>query len=181
MLINKICIQVAELGIGCVLYSLLSILLPLAGKPVERALSIADHLHEAVLLQHLALSSPLIISWLFYTLHWFQGAILTLPVDIIEPILHISSKSFSCCCIVHLHIAWAGRVALCYDDFSEKSKKQRWARLVHVSQSCPRVTFLGPDSTRRNVDPTRLAIADKKSDPTRPGLYYYYYYYYYYY
>ena len=24
------------------------------------------------------------------------------------------------------------------------------------------------DPTRRNVDPTRLAIADKKSDPTRP-------------
>ena len=30
------------------------------------------------------------------------------------------------------------------------------------------VTFLGPDPTRRNVDPTRPAIADKKSDPTRP-------------
>ena len=37
-------------------------------------------------------------------------------------------------------------------------------------QSCPRVTFLWtrPDPTRRNVDPTRPAIADKKSDPTRP-------------
>ena len=41
-------------------------------------------------------------------------------------------------------------------------------------QSCPRVTFLGPDPTRpdptrRNVDPTRPAIADKMSDPTRPA------------
>ena len=36
------------------------------------------------------------------------------------------------------------------------------------AQSCPRVTFLGPDSTRQNVDPTRPAIADQKSYPTRP-------------
>ena len=36
-------------------------------------------------------------------------------------------------------------------------------------QSCPRVTFLGLDPTRRNVDPTQPAIADKKSDPTRPA------------
>ena len=31
----------------------------------------------------------------------------------------------------------------------------------HARQNCPRVTFLGPDSTRRNVDPTLPAIADK--------------------
>ena len=37
-----------------------------------------------------------------------------------------------------------------------------------MPQSCPQVTFLGPDPTRRNVDSTRPAIADKKSDPTRP-------------
>ena len=35
-------------------------------------------------------------------------------------------------------------------------------------QSCPRVTFLGPEPTRRNIDPTRLTIADKKFDPTCP-------------
>ena len=38
-----------------------------------------------------------------------------------------------------------------------------------LDQSCPRVTFFEPDPTRRNVDPTRPAIADKKSDPTRPA------------
>ena len=42
-----------------------------------------------------------------------------------------------------------------------------------VYQSCPRVTFLGPDPTRpgetlTRPDPTRPAMADKKSDPTRP-------------
>ena len=31
----------------------------------------------------------------------------------------------------------------------------------HYIQSCPRVTFFGPDPTRRNVDPT---------DPTRPAI-----------
>ena len=33
-------------------------------------------------------------------------------------------------------------------------------------QSCPRVTFLGPEPTQpvENVDPTRPAIADQKSD-----------------
>ena len=40
---------------------------------------------------------------------------------------------------------------------------------VSLTQSCPRVTFLGPDPTRQNVDPTRPAIADQKSDPTRPA------------
>ena len=34
--------------------------------------------------------------------------------------------------------------------------------------SCPRVSFLGPDSTRQNVDPTRPSIADQKSESTRP-------------
>ena len=38
---------------------------------------------------------------------------------------------------------------------------------IQMTQSCPRVTFLGPDPTRRNVDPTRPAIANNKSDPTR--------------
>ena len=33
-----------------------------------------------------------------------------------------------------------------------------------VDQSCPRDTFLGPDPTRRNVDPVWPAIIDKKSD-----------------
>ena len=37
-----------------------------------------------------------------------------------------------------------------------------------VRQSCPRATFLGPDPTRRRLDPTRPAITHKKSDPTRP-------------
>ena len=35
------------------------------------------------------------------------------------------------------------------------------------NQSYPRFTYLGPDPTRRDVDPTRPAIADNKSDPTR--------------
>ena len=35
-------------------------------------------------------------------------------------------------------------------------------------QSSPRVTFHEPDLTQRNVDSTRPAIANKKSDPTRP-------------
>ena len=47
----------------------------------------------------------------------------------------------------------------------------------HARQNCPRVTFLGPDSTRRNVDPTLPAIADKSltrvtplgSDPRSPS------------
>ena len=43
---------------------------------------------------------------------------------------------------------------------------QQW--FDQPNQSCPRVTFLGPDPTRRNVDPTRPAIADTNSDPTRP-------------
>ena len=45
---------------------------------------------------------------------------------------------------------------------------------ITLYQSCPRVTFLGPDPTRPdptrwNVDPTWPAIAVKKSDPTRPA------------
>ena len=39
-----------------------------------------------------------------------------------------------------------------------------------VPQSCPRVTFLGRDQTRPGETLTRPAIADKKSDPTRPDL-----------
>ena len=37
-------------------------------------------------------------------------------------------------------------------------------------QSCPRVTFLGPDPTRRNFDPTRPEIADPTRAPTRPYM-----------
>ena len=44
---------------------------------------------------------------------------------------------------------------------------EHW-RIEGRLQSCPRATFLGPDPTRQNVDPTRPAIADPKSDPTRP-------------
>ena len=47
---------------------------------------------------------------------------------------------------------------------------KRW---LGPSQSCPRVTFLDPDPTRPDptrqyFDPTWPAIADKKSDSTRP-------------
>ena len=47
--------------------------------------------------------------------------------------------------------------------------KNAWNIITMFHQSCPRVTFLGPDPTRRNVDPTRPATADKKSDQTRPA------------
>ena len=51
-------------------------------------------------------------------------------------------------------------------------KNARWSNLT---QSCPRVTFLGPDPTRRNVDPTRpdprlptksLTRPDPRPDPS---------------
>ena len=42
----------------------------------------------------------------------------------------------------------------------------RWAPTISVVHA--RVIFLGPDPTRQNVL-TRPAIADKKSDPTRPA------------
>ena len=39
---------------------------------------------------------------------------------------------------------------------------------LYLTQSCPRVTFLGPDPTRRYVDPTRPAKIRQNRDPTRP-------------
>ena len=37
-----------------------------------------------------------------------------------------------------------------------------------MDQSCPRVPFLGPDPTRRNIDPTRDYQQKVWPDPTRP-------------
>ena len=52
---------------------------------------------------------------------------------------------------------------------------KQWKLVPQLAQSCPRVTFLGPDPTRpdpakRWPDPNRPAIADQNSDPNRPDL-----------
>ena len=56
------------------------------------------------------------------------------------------------------------------NEVVEELVKWTEANKMRLNQSCPRVTFLGPGPTRRNVaNPTRPAIFDKKYDPTRPA------------
>ena len=59
--------------------------------------------------------------------------------------------------------------------YSQISKTYSLIPFIRLAQSCPRVTFLGPDPTRRNVDPTRpdprsltksLTRPDPRPDPT---------------
>ena len=64
---------------------------------------------------------------------------------------------------------------------NETAQFPQWAVVIFepsTSAHCPRQSVQGSlflDSTRRNVDPTRSAIADKTSDPTRPNPPYMYY------
>ena len=51
----------------------------------------------------------------------------------------------------------------------DQTPKDKFVRRT-VFQSCPRVTFLGPDPTRRNVDPTRPDPRLPTKSLTRPDL-----------
>ena len=124
--------------------------------------SCLSDLHDCVVLTQLACSQPIHI-WVSYILTTSQrletlsalnsvnisGTTVSLTTQIKLRGVSISLLPY----FLSSHTATQPH-HICYLSFKVLSSKQ----------SCPRVTFLGPDPTRRNFDPTKSVT---RSDPTR--------------